>query len=127
MPSTTLEKKEAKAERSTRSVFTPPLSLYESADSYVALINLPGADENQIKIQLDRGVLTITASLAMVLPAGLEDRYSEMRLGDYKRTIDLDDHIDEDRIEAICKFGLLKLTLPKTVKAKAHKITVKKA
>jgi HSP20 family protein len=48
-------------------------------------------------------------------------------VGDYQRSFSLSDQIDQDKIEATVKDGVLRLRLPKAGPAKARKIAVKSA
>lgn len=125
MPATVLEKQESKTKAEQKRVYRAPIALYENEEMYTVLVELTGAEEKEIQVRLDKGALTVEAPLKVELPPGSQPRYSELRLGDYRRTLDLADEIDEERIEASFKGGLLKLTLPKGRSAKARKIAIK--
>ena len=125
MSTAVLEKQETKRTSEQKRVFRAPVALYESAEFYTVLVELPGADEKAIQARLDKGVLTIEAPFSLELPPGSTPKYSEIRLGDYRRALDLADQIDEEKIEASFKGGLLKLTLPKSKSAKARKLPIK--
>lgn len=49
----------------------------------------------------------------------------ERSYGSFRRELVLGSDIDLDKIEAVCKDGILTLTLPKSEKAKAVKVKVK--
>jgi HSP20 family protein len=53
--------------------------------------------------------------------------HAEYRDGNYERVFTLSDQIDGDRIDALFKDGVLRLTLPKAASSPAKKITVKAA
>jgi HSP20 family protein len=125
MPTAVLERQETKGKSEQKRVYRAPIALYESGESYTVLVELPGADQKAVQVRLDKGVLTIEAPLKLDLPPGSVPKYSEMHLGDYRRTLDLADQIDEENIEASFTGGLLKLTLPKGKSAKARKIPIK--
>lgn len=101
-----------------------PIALYEDGESYIAIVELPGADEKAIQVRLEKGILTIEAPLAFDLPAEARQRYSEFRLGDYRRTLAVGDQIDDEKIAATFKNGLLKLMMPKSKAAQAKKIPI---
>jgi len=46
-------------------------------------------------------------------------------VGDYERAFTISDEVDRDRIEAVVKNGVLKLTLHKAPQAEVRKITVR--
>lgn len=125
MPAAVMEKHESKGTTEQKRVYRAPIALYESNEVYTVLVELTGADEKEIQVRLEKGVLTVEAPLKVELPAGSRAQYSELRLGDYRRTLDLADQIDEDKIEASFKGGLLKLTLPKGTSARTRKIPIK--
>jgi len=45
--------------------------------------------------------------------------------GSFRRELTLSSDVEPDKIEAVCKDGILTLTLPKSEKAKAIKVKVK--
>jgi HSP20 family molecular chaperone IbpA len=79
-------------------------------------------------VTLERRVLTVSARSAATEP---EEGYTpvlvEYEDGDYERTFTLSDHVEEDRIDAVFKDGVLRLTLPKASPGPAKKIAVKSA
>ncbi|MBX9690868.1 MAG: Hsp20/alpha crystallin family protein [Cyanobacteria bacterium] len=125
MPTAVLDKQETKKVSETKRSYKAPVAVYESSEAYVVLVELPGADEKAIQVRVEKGVLTVQAPLKLELPSGAIPKYSEIRLGDYVRTFDLGDQIDEEKIDATFKAGLLKLTMPKGKNAKARKIPIK--
>ncbi len=54
----------------------------------------------------------------------LHPLYTEYNVGDYARSFELSSDIDQGRISAELKDGVVMLTLPKAEKAKPRKITV---
>lgn len=127
MPTAVFEKEETKKTSAQMNMYRAPIALYEDDESYTVLVELPGADDKAIQLRLNKGILTIEAPLKLDLPPGATAKYSEVCLGDYRRTIDIGDQIDEEKIEASFKSGLLKLTMPKSKSAKARKISIKTA
>jgi len=126
MSTATLEKKPEVKEKSARKChYKAPIAIYETGNAYTVFVEMPGADEHAVNVRVDRGVLTIEAPLKLDLPEGITPTYSEMRLGDYRRTLDLGDLIDQDKIDATFRSGVLKLTLPKSKGAKAVKVPIK--
>jgi len=127
MPAAVLEKQETKRQSEQKNVFRAPIALYENDESYIVFVQMPGVDEKSIQVRVDKGVMTIEAKLAVELPPAVNAKYSEVSLGDYRRTLDLGDQIDEEKIEASFKSGFLKLTMQKSKTAKYRKIPVKSA
>jgi len=108
-----------------RKVFIPPVDIVESKDAIILTADMPGVDEKNVSVTLEKGVLSV---LGEVEPASVKDRklaYAEYEIGDYERAFTLSDEIDQDRIEATVKNGILRLVLPKTETARARRIPVK--
>jgi len=108
-----------------RKVFIPPVDIVESPDAIILTADMPGVDDKNVSVTLEKGVLSV---LGEIEPASVKDRklaYAEYEIGDYERAFTLSDEIDQDRIEATVKNGILRLVLPKTETARARRIPVK--
>ncbi|GIX41397.1 MAG: hypothetical protein KatS3mg129_1130 [Leptospiraceae bacterium] len=112
-----------KAEKAKR-YYTPPVDIYENNNEYILYAEIPGASENDVEVTLEKNTLTITAKVNQEVPEGYRLFYSEYGIGDYKRSFELTNEIDQDKIEAVVKNGVLKLRLPK-VQPSVKKIQVK--
>lgn len=132
MTETTIQKQEAHdlegVERTrTRRVYIPRVDIYETGDAVVLLADMPGVNENDVDITLEKNVLTITGYVEARERDDYSLAYSEYSEGDYERTFALSNEVDRNGIEAIMKNGVLKLTLPKSEEMKARKIAVRSA
>jgi len=108
-----------------RKVFIPPVDIVESPDAIILTADMPGVDDKNVSVTLEKGVLSV---LGEIEPASVKDRklaYAEYEIGDYERAFTLSDEIDQDRIEATVKNGILRLVLPKTEAARVRRIPVK--
>jgi len=111
-----------------RKVYMPRADIFETPDAIVVLADMPGVDDTCVDITLENGVLAIYGRVCdQQVPEGAKLAYSEYDIGDYERAFTLSNEIDQNRIEAYMKNGVLRLTLPKAGPAKAHKIPVKGA
>lgn len=106
-------------------VFTPSVDIAESETEVALAADIPGVDENGVRVDLDRNVLTIRARFTLEPPEGYSLTYREYRSGDYERSFTLGDTIDRAGISASVKDGVLRLTLPKAKEAQPRRITVK--
>jgi HSP20 family molecular chaperone IbpA len=107
--------------------YVPPTDIYETKDAVVMFLDMPGADNDSLDVTLDKRELTISARSAAPVPQGYSPLHAEYRDGSYERAFTLSDQIDGERIEAVLKDGVLRLTLPKTSPTPAKKIPVKAA
>ncbi len=112
-----------KAEKAKR-FYTPPVDIFENNEEYLLYAEIPGASENDVDVTIEKNVLTITAKVNVDIPEGYRLFYSEYGIGDYKRSFELGNEIDQDKIEAIVKNGILKLRLPK-IQPTVKKIQIK--
>ena len=85
---------------------------------------MPGVDEHSVDITLEKNVLTIQGLVEPVYPADYSITYAEYEDGDYQRKFTLTNQVDQDKIEATLREGVLRLKLPKIVPTQ-RKISVK--
>ncbi len=94
---------------------TPEIDISENNKEIKVEANLPGLDENNIKVNLDGDKLIIEAEHCEEKEDKNKEYYvSERRFGKFQRVIPLrEDIVDKDNIKASLKKGVLKVTLPK--------------
>ncbi|HWC21821.1 MAG TPA: Hsp20/alpha crystallin family protein [Flexivirga sp.] len=109
---------------SARSPQFMPIDLYRVEDHYVLHADLPGMDPGSIDVNIDRGVLTLTAHRTAPPENDVQWLTSERFAGVYRRQITLGDDIDTERIEASYDNGVLNLTIPLHERAKPRQIKV---
>lgn len=105
-------------------VYTPDVDILERKDDIVVMADLPGVDEKNLDVTLEKNVLTIYGRVEQASPDKQRLAYSEYGVGDYQRAFTLSDEVDKDRIQASMKNGVLRLVLPKAEAAKSRKIQV---
>jgi HSP20 family molecular chaperone IbpA len=104
---------------------TPPADIYETADAYAMLLEMPGADPESLDVTLDKQTLTVSARATPSTPPNYTLVYGEYQLSSYERAFSLSDQIDEQNIDAVFELGVLRLKLPKSKQSRAKKISVK--
>jgi len=105
---------------------TFPLDVSERNDEFLISAELPGVKKDDISVTLENGVLTISAEMKSEQDEKEGERVvrQERRYGKYVRSLRLGTQIDEKKISAHYKDGVLQLTLPKAEEVKPKKITV---
>ena len=124
---TTKEKQElAKSYEQTRPgrYYVPDVNNYEFDDSLKLWAEMPGVKEKDLDVTLKDDVLTIIGKVATEMYAGLRPRYTEYNVGNYYREFAMNESIDESRIKATLRNGVLELELPKKEEARPKKIEV---
>ena len=104
----------------------PAVDLYDEVERLVARVELPGMSREQIQINYQDGVLSISGERKSDYPQGQEpDSYrAERAVGKFSRNLALPVPIETDRMSAVYKDGILTVLLPKSEDAKPHKIEV---
>jgi HSP20 family protein len=105
-------------------VFTPEVDIFEADRELTLLADMPGVDANDISIDLQDGVLTLSGDVKSWKNAEETEVLTEFETGKYYRQFTLSDAIDQDKINARLEGGVLRLTLPKAQKAVPRQITV---
>jgi HSP20 family molecular chaperone IbpA len=105
--------------------YVPAVDILEKADGLVLRADMPGVASGDVEIQYEQGVLTIHGRVQP--PKQTPGRYlvREYGNGDYVRSFTLGEGIDIDKIEAVCRNGVLELRLPKAEALKPRRIEVK--
>lgn len=96
-------------------VITPPMDVLESADGLEVLVDLPGVTAEGLTLDLDDGVLTLTAR---------RDSKLRDRSVIYKRRLVLPREISHEKLQAKLQDGVLILGLPKRAENKPRRIQV---
>jgi HSP20 family protein len=104
--------------------FVPTADIYEDRDSLKVVLEMPGVEKGNVDIRVEEGVLFVAGRLDVAKYRGLQPLYTEYNIGNYARSFRLSNAIDQDKIGAELKDGVLSLTLPKAEKAKPRTIQV---
>ena len=105
-------------------VYAPKVDIYSDELGIAILADMPGVDENNVDILLEKDVLTISGFVTADEPEGYDLSYGEYGIGDFRRSFTLMEEIDRDSIEASISNGVLRVYLPKAPEAQARKIAV---
>ena len=94
----------------------PQIDIDETDKEVRITAELPGLDEKDVSLEIANGVLSISGEKK----SESEDkacRFSERFYGRFERRIPLED-VDEDKVSAAFKKGVLTITVPKSTEAK---------
>ncbi len=105
---------------------SPRVDVMETKDSYIMDMELPGFTENDVEINLKDKVLSISSKK--------EEKKEEKKEGDwlirerkalcFSRRFTLPNDIDEEKVHAGFKNGLLSITIPRKPEAQARTIQI---
>ncbi len=106
-------------------VFTPAVDIYETDKNITLLADMPGVKPKTLNIDLHENILTLDGDVNSPEGADEVDVIREYSTGKYYRQFTLSQIIDQGKIDAEMKDGVLRLKLPKVEAATPRKITVK--
>ncbi|MDR1728703.1 MAG: Hsp20/alpha crystallin family protein [Acidobacteriota bacterium] len=119
-PKTVADKTQATRDESL--YLAPPVDIFESEDALTVVTDLPGVTKEDVDVRVEDGILTIKGK-ASYAPAA-ETLREEFQLRGYYRQFQLSDLIDQNKISAEAKNGVLTILLPKAEKTKPRQIQV---
>jgi HSP20 family protein len=95
--------------------FVPPANIKETSSTYELEVNAPGRNKEDIKINLEKGLLTVSYEQKQEEEKLIR---KEFNYQSFKRSFSLDDKINAEAIEARYENGILKVSLPKKEEVK---------
>jgi HSP20 family molecular chaperone IbpA len=102
----------------------PLYEVKETADAYGLVVQLPGVAKDGLSITSEEGALTIRGERGWKRPAGWTSLYRESTDLPFELSLQHDNAIDVDKIQAELRDGVLRVALPKTEARKPRKIAV---
>lgn len=106
-------------------VYIPAVDILETEDALTLIADMPGVPPEAVTIDINEGELTLVGVVADDRVEGEHALLTEYGVGDYFRRFTLGKSIDQSRIEATMKDGILTVVLPKAEKLLPRKISVK--
>lgn len=105
--------------------WTPRVDVKENKDAYKIMADLPGMSKKDITISIDENVLTIKGERKTQEKQDDENCYCEERtFGSFQRSLRLPNKVDDNKVKAEYKDGVLQLILPKAEEAKTRQIEI---
>jgi HSP20 family protein len=103
--------------------FSPNLDLQEKDGRYIARMDIPGADKNDLSVKLEDRVLTVSGQIneSTETKDGNQVLRKERRSGSFKRSITLPGAVVADQLDARYENGVLTITIPKAKEETARK------
>lgn len=102
--------------------WVPPADVYEEADAFLVVLDLPGVDRSALEIDLENERLAIRGVRSINHQS---EARSERPRGKFVRVFSVPASIDQERIEAEYKDGVLAVRLPKRTEQPAHRVEIK--
>lgn len=101
----------------------PPVDLYATDGSLVALVSLPGVDIKDVEVSTTVDSLTISGHVSAVSEG--EALWQERMSGKFYRSFNLPVPIKSDKVDAEFKAGVLRIVMPKTDELRSRTVQIK--
>ena len=106
----------------------PLVDISETTEEYVITAEIPEVKKEDVKVTLEHGVLTVQGMRRQEAEEkGKKYHRVERSYGSFVRSFSLPDFVDDAKMQAVVKDGILTLHLPKSEEAKPKAIEVKVA
>ena len=116
---------EKKTETTTPArVFVPVTDIFETLEALTVVLEMPGVDRDSVEASVENDVLTIEGQIDFTKYEAMRPVYTEYNVGHYARSFEISDRIDQSKISAEIKDGVVTIVLPKGEQAKPRKIQV---
>jgi HSP20 family protein len=103
----------------------PPMDLIETADKYTLRADLPGLSDEDLNIQFEDNVLTISGERKAEHTDQQEGYYRmERAFGTFSRSLTLPDGVDPDTVHARFDRGVLQVDIPKPERKKPKTVQI---
>ena len=107
-----------------RTLFTPPIDIYESDEGLVLIADLPGVSVKTLELQVQNNKLTLLGRVTNSVPANARLLHKEYEEGDFLRSFILSEDVDHERVTARLNDGVLEVVLPRAAKSTPRRIEV---
>ena len=105
-----------------RADWTPAADIYETESDYLIAMDLPGIDRQALEIDVDDNRLVVRGTRPI---SESKQHRSERPKGKFLRTFSVPGSVDQGKIGAEYKDGVLQIRLPKRGEQKSKRIDIK--
>ncbi len=106
-------------DRATRSNFAPAVELQETSESVLLKVEIPGVEAKDLDVQVTSEAVSISGERKSEVHTEEKGvKRSEFRYGRFSRVVALPNRVQNDKVTADYKDGILHLTLPKVEEEK---------
>jgi HSP20 family protein len=103
----------------------PAMDLVEEGDHYVLRADLPGLSEDDVKVELEDNVLTISGERKSEHEERKDGYYRvERAAGKFSRSLTLPEGVDPESVQAHFKNGVLEVRVPKPEERKPRRVAI---
>jgi len=109
--------------------WTPPMDVYEGAESIVLEMEMPGVRREDLEVRLSANSLTISGQRRLAAAGGQPERFHriERNYGPFSRSFSIGVSVEPERAGAKLEDGVLRLELPKSDRGGPQQIEIEVA
>jgi len=104
----------------------PAVNVYASADGYVLVAEVPGVSAEDLEVTSEGHHVTIRGEREIDYAEDVGIHRRERREGRFRRTFELPEDADVDKVQAAYRNGILMLRVPKAESAQPRTIAVQR-
>jgi HSP20 family protein len=104
--------------------YLPVTDIFETDAALTVIMEMPGVNKDNVDLTVENGVISVTGRVDFSKYESLQPVYAEYNIGHYARSFQLSNRIDQAKISADLKDGVMTLVLPKAEETKPRKIKV---
>jgi HSP20 family protein len=108
--------------RSNERYIRPAVNIIEDEEGLVLTADIPGASKEALAVNVEKGILTISAPAQNTMTG--TSAYREFELANYYRQFSIPESLDHEKAKAEYVNGILTLRVPKAEVAKPKRIAV---
>jgi HSP20 family protein len=114
-----------KEEDLQRGAWTPPVDVVDRGQEVILKVDLPEMSQSEIDIQVEENTLTVKGERKFIKETP-EDNYLQIErpYGNFRRQFTLPKRIDQEKIKATYKDGVLRVVLPKKEEVPPNPVSV---
>jgi len=105
-------------------VWNPPVDVLEDKDGIVVKVEVPGIEENDLRVTFEDGLLTISGERQFERKESRSYHRIERAYGSFTRKFTLPRSVDAGQIAANYVNGVLEVTIPKKAEAQPKQIAI---
>lgn len=105
--------------------WTPSVDISETDKEFLIKAEIPGVKKEDVKVTIESGMLTIKGERKMEKEEkGKKFHRVERSYGSFVRSFRIPDGVDESKVKAEFKDGVMNVALPKSEKAKSKALEI---
>lgn len=102
----------------------PPLNVFRKGEDFALVAEVPGISRSDLEIQIKGRTVRLSGTKSVKYPEKASVHRRERLQGRFDRSITLPVEVDQDRVTAECRDGILAITLPRAERDKPRSIRI---